>query len=254
MRTIVAFIFVFLVLVLGTPVLGVLWIVGKFNKPAADLATLRFVQWAFKVILFISGTRLTVKGIENVPKDEAVLYIGNHRSIFDVVVAYSLCPGLTGFIAKNGVNRIPLLRMFMKRLYCLFLDRDDIRQGMKIILSAIEYVKSGISICIFPEGTRNRDKEHPYAMLPFKEGSFKIAQKTGCKIIPMALTGTAEIFENQLPWIKKSEVTLTYGEPICVDTLSAEEKKHLGAYCRQIVASMLPQSADPTENEVSLEE
>lgn len=91
-------------------------------------------------------------------------------------------------------------------------------------------------------------------MLPFKEGSFKIAQKTGCKIIPMALTGTAEIFENQLPWIKKSEVTLTYGEPICVDKLSAEEKKHLGAYCRQIVASMLPQSADLTENEGSLEE
>lgn len=146
--------------------------------------------------IFLAGVHLTVEGKEHVPTDQAVLYIGNHRSIFDIVITYAQCPNLTGYISKDGVNKVPLLGIWMRRLYCLFLDRKDLKQGLKTILTAIDQVKSGISICIFPEGTRNRDREDATTLLPFKDGSFKIAQKTGCPIIPMALTGTADIFEN----------------------------------------------------------
>ena len=78
-------------------------------------------------------------------------------------------------------------------LHCLFLDRQDIKAGMKTILTAIDKVKSGISICIFPEGTRNKG-ENELEMLPFHEGSFKIATKAGCPIIPIAISNSAEIF------------------------------------------------------------
>ena len=127
----------------------------------------------------------------------------------------------------------------MRRLYCLFLDRNDLKQGLKVILTAIAQVNSGISICIFPEGTRNKDQEHPNSLLPFKEGSFKIAQKTGCPIIPMALTGTADVFENHFPWVRSTEVTLTYGKPILVSELSREDQKHLGTYCQNVIQQML---------------
>ena len=110
-----------------------------------------------------------------------------------------------------------------------------------MILTAIDQVKSGISICIFPEGTRNKDKEHPNSLLPFKEGSFKIAQKTGCPIIPMAMTGTADILENHFPWVRSTEVTLTYGKPILTSELSREDQKHLGAYCENVIQQMLDQ-------------
>lgn len=178
MRTILVVLYVFLFLLLGLPVLGIEWIISKFNKQAADISQLRIVQWGFRCVSFLSGIRLTVKGEENVPTDQAVLYIGNHRSFFDIVVTYARCPGLTGYISKDGVNKVPVLGIWMRRLYCLFLDRKDLKQGLKVILSAIDQVKSGISICIFPEGTRNKDAEHPDTLLPFKEGSFKIAQKT----------------------------------------------------------------------------
>ena len=108
-----------------------------------------------------------------------------------------------------------------------------------MILTAIDQVKSGISICIFPEGTRNKDKEHPNSLLPFKEGSFKIAQKTKCPIIPMVMTGTADVFENHFPWVHSTEVTLTYGKPILVSELDKEDQKHLGAYCQNIIQQML---------------
>lgn len=239
MRTIITVLYIFLFLVLGLPVLGIEWIISKFNKSHVDMVQLRIVQWGFKCVSFLSGVKLTVIGEENVPKDEPVLYIGNHRSFFDVVVTYARCPGLTGYIAKDGVNKVPILRVWMKRLHCIFLKRDDMKEGLKVILKAIEYVKSGISICIFPEGTRNKDRENPTSLLPFKEGSFKIASKTGCRIVPMALIGTADILENHFPWIHSTDVKLIYGEPIDVSALDKDQQKHIGAYCQTVVEELI---------------
>ena len=239
MRTIITVLYILLFLILGLPVLGIEWIISKFNKAHADMVQLRIVQWGLKCVAFISGVKLTVIGEENVPRDEPVLYIGNHRSFFDVVVTYARCPGLTGYIAKDGVNKVPIFRIWMKRLHCIFLKRDDMKEGLKVILKAIEYVKSGISICIFPEGTRNKDRYNPTSLLPFKEGSFKIASKTGCKIVPMALIGTADILENHFPWIHSTDIKLIYGEPIDVSALDKDQQKHVGAYCQTVVEELI---------------
>ena len=238
MRTFIVALYLIFFLILDLPILGIHWIISKFNKPAADLAQLRVVQWGLRCISFLSGVRLEVIGEENVPKDQAVLYIGNHRSFFDIVITYARCPGLTGYIAKEGVDKVPVLGLAMHRLYCLSLDRDDVRQGLKVVLTAIEYIKSGISICVFPEGTRNKDTDIT-TLLPFKEGTFKIAQKSGCPIIPMALLGTADVLENHFPWIRSTKVTLVYGKPILVSELDKEDQKRLGAYCQDVIRQML---------------
>lgn len=239
MRSILVLLFVIVFLILSLPFLLIEWIINKLSPKHSSVIQLRLVQWAFKVILFISGTKLEVIGHENIPKDEAVLYIGNHRGFFDVITTYSLCPGLTGYIAKDSIGKVPILRVYMARLHCLFIDRSDIKQSLKVILAAIDKINSGISICVFPEGTRNKDKEDPTSVLPFKEGSFKIATKTKCKIVPMAITGTSAIFEDHLPWIKKGKVTVQYGEPIDITTLSKEEVKTIGAYTQQKIQNML---------------
>lgn len=225
-------IFLFLFLILGIPVLGIEWLIGKVSKKTADYQNLRIVQWAFRVILSIAGVKVTVIGEENIP-DEPVLFIGNHRSYFDILVTYSRCKRLTGYVAKKEMLSYPLLRDWMKRLYCLFLDRDNMKEGLKTILQAIDYVKQGISICIFPEGTRNTGEE--LTMLPFHQGSFKIAEKSGCAIVPMSLNNTAEIFENHFPRIKKTHVILEYGKPIYPKELDKDEKKRLAQTCQDII-------------------
>ena len=139
MRTLFAVIYLLLFLILGLPILGIEWIISKFNKQHTDLVQLRIVQWGFRCISFISGIKLTVIGEENVPKDEAVLYIGNHRSIFDIIVTYARCPRPTGYIAKKGVNKVPILRLWMKRLHCIFLNRDDIKEGLKDSDKRVEF-------------------------------------------------------------------------------------------------------------------
>lgn len=239
MRTILTFGLIFLFLLFGYTLLGFFWIYRKFNQKKADLCQLRIVQFIFKCIHTTAGIKLTVIGEENVPKDEAVLYVANHRSMADIVVSYARCPGLTGFVAKDVVNKVPALRAWMKRLHCEFLNRDDIKQGMKVILNCIDKVKNGISIFIFPEGTRNKNKEDSSDIGEFKDGSFKIASKTGCKIVPVAITGTNAIFEDHVPFIKSANVIIQYGTPITVAELDKEDQKHIGAYFQNQIQQML---------------
>lgn len=233
-------------LILSIPILLAEWIVGKFNRRAKDISSLRIIQTVFKFILKVTGADITIIGHENVPKDQAVLYIGNHRSFFDILLTYVLCPDLTGYVAKKEMEPIPLLSTWMRYLHCLFLDRKDIKEGMKTILTAIEKVKSGISICIFPEGTRNKGTDE-LELLPFHDGSFKIATKSGCPIIPMAISNSAEIFENHFPKIKPCKVVVEYGKPIYPEELSREDKKRLGAYTQGIILEMLKKNREMVE-------
>lgn len=232
MRTILVVIFVALFLILTIPVMLVEWIVGKFNQDLKGRSSLRIVQWAFRCVLFLSGTKITVIGEENVPKDEPVVYIGNHRSYFDTVITYARVPGLCGYISKKEVDRVPLLNIWMRYLHCLFLDRDNIRQGLEMVLAAINKVKNGISICVFPEGTRNKTEED---FLPFHNGCLKIAEKTGCAVVPMALNHTDDIFEAHSPWIRKTHVVLEYCKPVYPGKLPKEEKKKLAEIVEQTV-------------------
>ena len=223
---------IFLFLVLSIPLLIVEWIIGKWNPRFRDLSSLRIVQFMFKLLLWMAGTKVTVIGEENIPKDTPVLYIGNHRSLFDIPITYSRCPGLTGYVSKLGMGKVPILNIWMKRLYCLFLDRSDIKAGLKMILTGIEQINNGVSMCIFPEGTRNKGEDE-LALLPFKEGSFKMAEKTGCPIILMCLNNTAEIFETHFPKVRPTHVVLEYSKPVYPSELTKEERKFLGAYCEK---------------------
>lgn len=225
-------------LILSIPLLIAEWVIGKSNRQKKDRSCLHIIQAVFRFILKVTGAQITVIGHEHVPKDQAVLYIGNHRSFFDILLTYVLCPDLTGYVAKKEMEPIPLLSTWMKDLHCLFLDRENIKEGMKTILMAIEKVKNGISICIFPEGTRNKGNSE-LEMLPFHEGSFKIATKARCPIIPIAISNSAEIFEAHFPKISPCKVVVEYGEPIFPEQLPKETQKRLGVYTQNIILDML---------------
>ena len=248
MRTILAFTLIIGFLLFGYILLGIFWIIDKFAPGSTDLCQLRIVQFILKGVGFLAGAKVTWIGEENVPKDEAVLYVANHRSMFDIILTYARVPNLTGYISKIGVKKVPALRAWMKRLHCLFMDRDDIKQSLMVILEAIDLVKNGTSVFIFPEGTRNREREDTANVLDFKDGSFKVAQKTGCKIIPVAITGSASIFETQFPWVKKRTVILEYGKPILLSDLSKEEQKHSGAYFQNKIHEMLEEHKNMIAN------
>ena len=240
-RIILALIAAILFFIFSLPIVLIFNLLYKRHPKKVDIWSLAIVKWALSVILGIAGTKVIAIGEENVPEDVPVMYAGNHASIFDVLITYTRVLNPTGFISKISVQKVPVLNLWMKRVHCLFLDRDDVKQGLTVILAAIEKIKSGISIFVFPEGTRNRQ---PEKLLPFKEGSFKIASKTGCPIIPVSIVNTQEIFEAQFPRLKKTTVVLEYGTPIYVKDLDKETQKHIGAYVQNIIQETCQKNRD----------
>lgn len=224
--------FVILFLILSTPIMFVEWLIGRHSPERKSRSSLAVVNWAFRCVRFLSGAKVDYIGEENIPTDSPVLYIGNHRSFFDVVLTYIRVPRPTGYIAKKSMEKVPLLNIWMRNLHCLFLDRENIKAGMQTILAAIDLMKNGKSICIFPEGTRNKEEG---TLLPFHEGSFKIAAKADCPIIPMTINNSAAVFENQFPWIKKAHVIIEYGKPIYIKELPKEQQKKLAPYVADII-------------------
>ena len=239
MRTVLTFLSLFLFLVLSIPLFLIFKLIGVFNRRACASLSQSVVNFGFRVVLASAGVKITCLGRENVPTERAVLYTANHRSYADIPIGYLTVPTLTGFIAKKQIKNVPSLSWWMTNMNCLFLDRHDLKQGMKTILAAIDNIKAGYSMFVMPEGTRNHQDE----MLPFKEGTFKIALKSGRPIIPVAITNSDAVYELHRPWVRRANVIIHYGKPVYVEDLTPEEAKTIGARVRGIIADMLAEDA-----------
>ncbi len=240
LRTIAFFVITALLCIFGLLMLPVMWIIHFFKPDVYDVWAFHYVRWACLLGTRVCGAKRTITGLENLPeKGQPVVYILNHRSIFDIITTYPLFPDQTGFIAKKQLKKIPVFSLFMSLAHCLFLDRDDLRAGLKTINQGVEYIKGGVSMCIFPEGTRNKNNEDLTEILPFHAGAFKLAVKSGAPIIPIALYNTANCFENHMPKMRPAEVQITIGKPILVSELDPEDKKHLSDYVKNTLQEMM---------------
>ncbi len=233
-RFIIIVVFVVLFLIISIPLLLIEWVLGKCNKPLRDKSSLAIVKFAFNVCLFVAGTKITVIGKENIPTDTPVLYVGNHRSYFDTLLTYHEAIRPTGCVAKEEMRRYPLLSNWMSCLSCTFLDRSDLKKGMQTIKDNIELLKSGISVNVYPEGTRNRSED---VLLPFHDGSLKMAERSGCPIVPVTTNNSDAIFEKQFPRIVPRHVIIEYSKPIYMNEMSREEKKMVSTTIQEILTT-----------------
>lgn len=155
--------------------------------------------------------RVTIEthGIENIPKEDGFIFFPNHQGMFDVLVFLDSCPKPFSFVAKKEVKNIILLKQVIKALGAYAMDREDIRQSMKIINAMSEDVKKGKNFLIFPEGTRSRAGNK---LGEFKGGSFKSATRAKCPVVPCALIDSFKPFDENS--IRPVTVTLIYMPPI----------------------------------------
>ena len=223
-RTILALLAAVIFLIIpGLPLLLWMLILSRVNPGLRDRQSAAIIRCVFRVLLFICGTKITCTGRENIPSDRPVLFVCNHRSDFDILVAMVCTTGCLGFVAKTELKKIPLLAQWMKLIRCVFIDRSNPKQALRAINEAIGNVKDGVSMWLFPEGTRSQGEE----MLPFKEGSFRIAEKSSCPVVPVAMAGTEDMFEKHKPWIRAAHVKVHFAEPVMMEYLDRAEKKAL---------------------------
>ena len=174
--------------------------------------------WA-KFVMKMSGAHVTVKGIENIPKDETLLFMSNHQSFFDIPLLMSAIDVPKGFIAKKELESWSGISMWMKYIRCIFMDRENIRKSAESIVEGINTLKSGYSMVIFPEGTRSKGgPTHE-----FKSGSFKLATKSKVPIVPVTINGTYKLLEKNNYKIKAAEIEVIIHPIVDVKNLSKEE-------------------------------
>ena len=182
----------------------------------------KYVKRFFKTLIFLSGTKVEVRGLENLPKDKPLLYVSNHRSYFDVIILQTITPGPVGFVAKKEFKKYPLLNLYMEDIGCLFLDRENPREGLKTISEATDHLKEGLSMVLFPEGQRN----HGTDLLPFKAGGYRMAEKSESGIVVTAMTGMDDIFENNKPIaLRKKHVIIEFAKPVYPHELDKTARK-----------------------------
>lgn len=199
-----------------------------------DFVTKKVSDWAMDR-MNDSGAKVNVYGIENLPEDKNFLFVSNHQSNFDILLLLAYLPVPKAFVAKVELEKLPFINQWMKRIHCLFMDRNDIKQSAQIIIEGIKQLKSGINMVIFPEGTRSKTGR----LGEFKGGSFKLATKSKCPIVPLTIDGTRNIMEANNYRIKPVTVNLYIHPPIDVTTLSKEEIAQLPETVRETIENDL---------------
>lgn len=232
-KTLLMILFLILVGVVSLVLIPFAFLLGLFSKEKRLAFSFTFVRFCMRILRAISGADVTYKGLEIArSQNEPVVYVGNHRGLFDIILTYSVFEHPTGFVAKKEMKTWPVVGWWMWLVNCPFIDRKNVKEGIKAILQAIKNIEAGTSMVIFPEGTRSRIEGE---ILNFKAGSFKMALKPKAKIIPIACNNTSMLFEDHTPFIKKAKVCIEFCEPVSTEGLTPEEEKALPDHIRSII-------------------
>lgn len=191
-------------------------------------------KWAMSQVK-MSGAKVKVFGIENVPKDIPVLFVSNHQSNFDIALFMSFINKPKGYISKIEMKKLPIINTWMGYMNCVFMERGNLRKAAKSISEGIRILQSGYSLVLFPEGTRSKSDN----MNEFKAGGFKLATKSKVPIVPVTIKGSYKLMEANNSKIKPAEVEMHIHPMIKTSELTREEEAALSERIKAIIESKL---------------
>lgn len=175
-----------------------------------------------------TGSKVTVTGADNLPANGAILFVSNHQSHFDIPLILGYVPADLGFVAKIEMLKFRIVNEWMKYMHCIFMNRDDVRQAIKVINEGIEVLKSGYNLVLFPEGTRSLTGE----LSEFKPGGMRLAVKSGAHIVPIVLHGAKDIMKKGSITIHPAEVEIQILPPVVLqegdhkDSIALSQRVH----------------------------
>ncbi len=172
--------------------------------------------------------RIETKGIENIPKQNGFILYPNHQGLFDMLAIIEGCTQPLSVVMKKEVADIPFIKQVRKVMRAQSMDREDVRQSMKVIMQITKEVSEGRNYVIFAEGTRSRNGNE---LLDFKGGSFKAATKAKCPIIPVALMDSFIPFDSNT--IKPASVKVHYLKPIAYEEYKNMKTTEIAALVKE---------------------
>ena len=184
-----------------------------------------------RVSLLLAGVGLKVEGRENLPRGQAVIYMANHQSNFDIPALFAGLPGQFRWLAKEELFHVPLFGLAMRRSGYIPINRTDRVKAVQSMNQAARRIASGTSVTIFPEGTRSPDG----SLRPFKKGGFMLARKSGAPIVPVAISGSYDIMPKHSRWIRGGTIRVRISPPLQTADCTAADRGQLMEEVRKAI-------------------
>ncbi len=187
--------------------LTIIAMIVTFNRSASMIVV---QKWWSPVLLWAGGAKLEVTGLENRQKGTPYIFVSNHQSTIDIPVLFVALPWDTRFVAKKMLKYVPMLGWYMWAAKFIFVDRGNHREAVRSLDEGGAQIRSGISIIVFPEGTRSDDRR----VMPFKKGPFALAMKAGVAVVPVAIEGSGKLMPKNSWNITPGPIRVSVGKPI----------------------------------------
>lgn len=200
---------------------------GNFSHRMASL-------WC-RLACVLNGIRVEIKGLENIQLDKAQLFVANHQSYFDIFALSGYLPVQIRWMAKSILFHIPFVGWSMRAAGYISVDRKNRKESYKSFLKAIEKLKSGFSVVIFPEGTRSMDDQ----MGPFKKGGHLLAVRSQTPMTPVTIIGSGPIIRKGSGVIHPGPVRIIISPPIYPKDFQGKDKDSILNNIRDLIKKNL---------------
>jgi 1-acyl-sn-glycerol-3-phosphate acyltransferase len=197
-------------------------------------ASMNYVKnvWARRM-LWLPGATLRVEGLENIDQTKSTVFVSNHQSTLDIPALFVALPVDFRFVAKKILQYVPITGWYMKFAGFVFIDRGNRREALQSIDVAADKIRKGLSIVIFPEGTRSETG----AILPFKKGPFALALKAGVPVTPVAVEGSRHVMPKNSWNVVPGEIRVKVGAPID-PTPFGDDREALAQHVREKIIEL----------------
>ncbi len=190
------------------------------------------IFWS-KMGLLAAGAGVEVEGTELIPRDQPLVFMGNHQSNFDILALYQAIPLRFNWLAKEELFKLPFLGASMRSAGYIPVNRSDGRGSLRSLDNAAKLVRDGTSVVIFPEGTHSKDGK----LLPFKRGGFILAAKAGMPVVPFSISGSMNINPpDNFFFINSGVIKIRFSPPVIPEEKSSIQQTILMEKVRQAVA------------------
>jgi 1-acyl-sn-glycerol-3-phosphate acyltransferase len=215
-------IFVWSCIVIATLVLGVLTLLGYPFDQKGRIGHHCARLWG-RIALLANGVKVKVEGLENIKGKGPFVFMSNHQGSYDIFVLLGHLPFQFKWLVKKELFAIPFFGWAMAAAGYISIDRKGTRKTVEAMNQAAQRIREGMSVVIFPEGSRSPDG----SIQPFKKGGFTLAMKSKVPIIPIALSGTREIMPKDRLTASSGEIRIMIGNPIETEPYSLKDRNAL---------------------------
>lgn len=199
-------------------------------NPIASMWVVK-VPWS-RVLLWAGGARLEVHGLDQVAWERPHIFVSNHQSTIDIPALFAALPVGFRFVAKKALMYVPFLGWYMWLARFVFVDRANHRDAVASLEKAARQVRGGISIVMFPEGTRSESRR----VMRFKKGPFALAMKAGIPLVPVAIEGSGKLMPKNSWNITPGPIKVMVGRPIDPTPFGDDRDALLKAVRDEVVA------------------